>query len=172
MKGVPFQGNSGLTAEAYLFSHLKLREKLFIAFALIGALFFGCASAHQNTTGRDVLSMCGGFYTKKALASEKASIAIDEVDRFLNSCRTAATNEVCSNYACLITQSTEARIQRDLDAQPGTTPGTTFKARPRKPSQDPVNPSLTSLGRLRRNDWPRFLPRPAWVQWVVRRKAS
>lgn len=113
---------------------------------LVGALFLIVACGHappKKTSGLEVLSMCGGFYTAKALASEKSDVATSQVDKFLDECRQAATDEVCSHYACLITQSTEARIQRDLDAKPGTTtPGTTFKRRPRQLSQDPVNFTL------------------------------
>jgi hypothetical protein len=157
------------TAESHLVHNLHFHEKLFLVL-LFGWAACGpiaCAGTPKKTTGLEVLSMCGGYYTGKALASEKASIATDEVDRFLDTCRTAATNEVCVHYACLLTQSTEAKIQRDLDASEAPDK-TMFQRAPRQLS--PLE--LTFLGRLHPDDWPRFLPRPAWVQWVQRRKAS
>lgn len=44
---------------------------------------------------------------------------------------------------------------------------------PRKPSQDPINDlQHTFLAPPNQDDWPRFLPRPAWMQWFPRRKAA
>lgn len=122
---------------------LKWFEKVAIVTLIVIGCFFCGAPQIKKTSGLEVLSMCGGYYTGKALESPDRHVAIDQVDKFLDECRTAAPDAVCSHYACLITGSTEARIQRDLDAKQGTESGTSFpRSKPLRLSQDPINLTL------------------------------
>lgn len=74
-------------------------------------------------------------------------------------------NVVCAHPASYGAERAKAlqRLQDELDES---------LQRTRAEFERTHNPPHTSLGRLHPDDWPRYLPRPACTQWVIRKRPA
>lgn len=187
---VPFQGSYPGTAQQHLATHLKLHEKIGLALLLVIGCFFCGSPPHRVDTASHDLSAC-----LSPCAGAQAVITATVPERGAM-CRCWAPNAFSYTFSYPVTpedvdyarqrwtkgvRDAEQCRRKGLGWEPDQSrdnvvcvkPESLEDEPPRKPSQDPINDlQHTSLGRLHPNDWPRFLQRPAWTQWALRRKAS